>query len=67
MRSETYEVLRVYDSSDFLGTVVGEIFAFSKVAAIEEKQGFLHSFPVHTIAYTSRAVIFGHVLVSWKT
>jgi hypothetical protein len=42
-----------------------KVFAFSKVAATEENQGFLHSFPFLTIAYTSRPVFFGHVLAIW--
>jgi hypothetical protein len=42
------------------------VIAFSKVAATEEKLRFSRSFPFLTIAYTSRAVIFGHVLATWK-
>ena len=39
---------------------------FSTVAATEENQGFLHTFPFLSIAYTSCAVIFGHVLAGWN-
>jgi membrane-bound metal-dependent hydrolase YbcI (DUF457 family) len=42
------------------------VLAFSTVAATEENQGFLHSFPFLTIAYTSCAVIFGQVVASWN-
>ena len=42
------------------------MLAVSKVAATEENQGFCGSFPFLTIAYTSCAVIFGHVLASWN-
>jgi len=42
------------------------VLAFSTVAATEENQGFLRSFPFLNIAYTLRAVIFGHVLASWN-
>ena len=44
-----------------------EVITFSKVAAPQENQGFLHSFPFLTIAYTSRPVFFGHILVIWKS
>ena len=37
-----------------------------RVAATEENQGFCGSFPILAIEYTSRAVIFGHVLASWN-
>jgi hypothetical protein len=40
------------------------VFAFSKVAATEEDQGFLHSFPFPTIAYTQRPVFLGHILAT---
>jgi len=39
---------------------------YATVAATEENQGFLRSFPFLTIAYMSCAVIFGHVLASWN-
>ena len=42
------------------------MLAVSQVAATEEKLRFYGSFPFLTIAYTSRAVIFGHVLVTWN-
>ena len=42
------------------------MLAFSIVAATEENQGFSGSFPFLTIAYTLRAVFFGHVLASWN-
>jgi hypothetical protein len=35
------------------------VLAVSKVAATEQNQGFLHSSPFVTIAYTRTAVIFG--------
>jgi len=43
------------------------VFAFSTVAATEENQGFLRSLPSLTSTYASCAVIFGHVLASWRT
>jgi hypothetical protein len=42
------------------------VLAFSTVAATEENQGFLHTFPFLTIAFMSRAVIFSQVLASWN-
>jgi hypothetical protein len=42
------------------------VLALSTVAATEEKQGFLIFSPFLTLAYMSRAVIFGQVLASWN-
>jgi hypothetical protein len=40
------------------------VLAASQVAATEENQGFLHSFPFLAFPYTSPAVIFGQILAS---
>jgi hypothetical protein len=44
-----------------------QVIAFSKVAATKEKLRFSCSFPFLPIAYTLCAVIFGHVLATWKS
>jgi hypothetical protein len=42
-----------------------KVFAFRKLQPPIDFEGFPGSFPLVTMQYTSRAVIFGHVLAPW--